>query len=193
MLSSAQLATRAQQLDESLAKYAITRDAGYRERAAELRAAIGVELEQLAALELEEDEAAALATVGRQWLDARAATSAVAVPGRASAAGQEAAHRALEAFTLAVADLGNRARVVMRARVAAASDAADRAQRLSLLLAALATLLALFSALMLSRAIVDHCAASCGAPKRSRRAALTIVSHQSAAQSLHWWPGRSMG
>lgn len=155
VLSSAQLAMRAQQLDESLAKYAITRDAGYRERAADLRAAIGVELEQLSALGLRGDEAVALAAVSRLWLDARAASSAVAAQGRASPAGLEAAQRALETFALAVTDLGNRARTVMRDRVAAASDAAARAQRLSLLLAALASLLALLSALMLSRAIVE--------------------------------------
>jgi signal transduction histidine kinase len=155
VLSSAQLTTRAQQLDESLAKYAITRDAGYRERAADLRAAIGVELEQLNALELRDDEARALAVVGRAWVDARAASSAVAAQGRTTAAGLDAAQRALEAFTEAVTAFGVQARAGMRARVEAAADAADGAQRLSVLLAALALLLALLSALTLSRAIVE--------------------------------------
>ena len=144
---------RLAQLDETVAKFAITRDAGYLEKFAQLRLAFSVDQEQVLALPVSPAEGLALVALDREWRAVNAAAAAV---------DQRTPTRLLEQSRFRFDTLGERlnavheaSRATMRTQLAEAATAADRAKQLSwiALLAALA--LSIATAVGLMRSIAE--------------------------------------
>lgn len=138
VISASRQTARVARLEESAAKYAVTRDAGYLLQFDTVRAHFTVELDQWAALPASAEEARAIGSALETWAPLRHARPLE---------GQWATMRTpLTSVSLA-------AQGTMRARLALAADDAARATRLSWLAAAGALLLAIVTAWLLARSI----------------------------------------
>ncbi|BAH39233.1 MAG TPA: HAMP domain-containing protein [Gemmatimonas aurantiaca] len=156
VLAQARQNERIVSLDESLAKYAVTRDRGYLTKSATVRAEFSQELDNLLALPVNGMERQALRDVAHAWQQVNdiAARPALQAPGR-SAAAQNAMdlQRALDSLRLAGEALGDASQRAMREGAFASRAVADTAERVSWIAAAGALLVALISGLALRRSI----------------------------------------
>jgi signal transduction histidine kinase len=155
VLAASLQASRLRQLDESLAKFAVTRDRGYREKFIDVAAAFDAELEVTSALPATAVERDAVTAVAAAWREAqtsvaRAASAAALAPLQA-----DDARRALADVRGPAEALSEIARTAMRERLRESSDALNRATSLSWLAIALALLLAGGTAVMLVRSIAE--------------------------------------
>lgn len=156
VMLAARQGTRLAQLDENAAKYAVTRDAGYLAKFAELRTGFTVDLEQALALATTEAEGAPLRALAASWEDARAVADGMGDwrrGGPAVSAALETLRIRFEAMREALDASSEASQATMRARLAASSAAADRAERLSWIAAVVAVLLSLGTAVALVRSI----------------------------------------
>jgi two-component system sensor histidine kinase GlrK len=143
-------------LDATAAKFAVTHDAGYLRKIAQLRADFSRELRQAAALALSHDERAALAALNEAWAEfGRVADGFVATEGPVTAT-----PAALASFRNALVNLRARAdldgiasREAMRQRVAAAESEGDRAVEVAWFALALSLVVAVVTAVVLRRSI----------------------------------------
>lgn len=138
VISASRQLARVARLEESAAKYAVTRDAGYLFQFDTVRTQLTAELEQWAALPASDEEARAIAVTLAAWEPLRFAPATD---------GDWGAMRT----PLAAVSIG--AQQAMRARLALAADDAARATRLSWLAAAGALVLAVLTAWLLARSI----------------------------------------
>jgi signal transduction histidine kinase len=155
VLVSSRQSTRLTQLEENAAKYAVTRDLGYRDKFSQLMTDFAVDLEQLDALELAGGERGALAALVADWQLVRPVGAAFAAAPRVTSADLERVHRGVGTLHAGLERLADASRVAMRDRLATSAAAAERAAQLSWLAAALALLLAIGTAIGLMRAITE--------------------------------------
>lgn len=155
VLAASQQGSRLAQLDESLAKYAVTRDRGYLEKFQDVAAAFDAELEVAAALQATAGERRAVTEVAEAWREAQGPLSRASGGAALTPARTENARAALAAVRLPAEALSDVARAAMRERLRESAEAADRATSLSWLAIALALLLSGGTALMLVRSIAD--------------------------------------
>lgn len=156
VLAQARQSERIALLDETLAKYAITNDAGYLDKSRLLRAEFETELARTSALPVHQDERTALQSVGNAWrlVNSIAATFPRAESGvRVSAVRLSRMQVALDSLRMRVDALGAASQVIMRTRLDAANVDANRAERVSWIAAGSALLLAIVSGLALRRSI----------------------------------------
>ncbi len=153
ILASSAQGTRLAQLDETVAKYAVTRDAGYLAKFAQLREEFGVDLDQVLALSVSAPEGAALDALAREW---RGFTAEAAGLGRTTPTRALTPLRArFETLRARLDAVNDASRATMRTRLAASAAAADRAAQLSWLAAAVALLLSVATAVVLVRSIAE--------------------------------------
>jgi signal transduction histidine kinase len=158
VLAQARQNERIVSLDETLAKYAVTRDRGYLEKSATVRAEFSHELASLLALPVNGTERQALTEVADAWtrVNTMAEGSTVRRPGASTAAGSTMAFRqALDTLRLAVETLGDAAQSAMRDGALVSRTAADNVERVSWIAAAAALLVALVCGLLLRRSITN--------------------------------------
>jgi len=155
VLVSSRQSTRLTQLEENAAKYAVTRDAGYRDKFSQLMTDFAVDLEQLDALELAGGERASLAALVSEWQKVRPIGAAFAASRTVSSADLERVHLGVGALHAGLERLADASRVAMRDRLATSAAAAERAAQVSWLAAGIALLLAISTAIGLMRSITE--------------------------------------
>lgn len=164
LLAQVEQGTRLALLEETVAKYAITRDAGYLAKLGELRDEVTESLALLSRLSLDASEQNALRTLASSW-DALQDAGIVASP-PTTQRGADSLATYLSSLLPQVgamredADaLARAAQQTMRERLASASRESEQAVRLSWLAALVAALLVLITAILLRRAITAPLAA----------------------------------
>lgn len=155
VLSQARQSERVASLDETLAKYVITRDRGYLDKSTTLRIEFAEELARMHTLPMHADERRALADVERAWthVDETAARYERGTP-RATMNGSPGALRAaFDTLRVAIDALGDASQATMRGGLAATMVEVDTMEQVSWIVAGAALLFALISGLLLRRSI----------------------------------------
>ena len=145
VLAQARQNERIVSLDESLAKYAVTRDRGYLTKSASVRAEFSLELNNLLALPVNGMERHGLRDVARAWEQVtNIAARPVQQGTRRSTAAQNTMdlQRALDTLRSAGEALGDAPQRAMREGAFAARAVADTVERVSWMAAAAALLVA---------------------------------------------------
>ncbi|HEY0931294.1 MAG TPA: HAMP domain-containing sensor histidine kinase [Gemmatimonas sp.] len=156
VLAQARQNERIATLDETLAKYAVTRDRGYLAKSTSLREEFSAELTALLALPVNDGERDAMSRVATAWDRVNEVADRQDRPA-ARASAQAAAlaemRQALDTLRASVDALGDAAQTAMRDGAATARVSADNAERVSWIAAGAALLVALISGLLLRRSI----------------------------------------
>lgn len=158
VLSSARQSARLSELDEAAAKFAVTRDRGYLGHFDRIRTEFTAELGQWATLPVTMQEARAVETAQRTWSPMRAAAANLGSwsrPGANAADSLEALRLQLDAMRASTDAVSDAAQQTMYARLEQSVADADRAERVSYLAAVVALLLAVLTAVLLTRSITE--------------------------------------
>jgi signal transduction histidine kinase len=164
LLAQVEQGTRLALLEETVAKYAVTRDAGYLAKLDELRDEVTASLSSLDRMPLASTEQAALLTLSSSWEALQLAGIVSPPPTAGRGADSLATHLSgllpqVGAMREHADDLARAAQHTMRERLASASLESAQAVRLSWLAALVAALLVLVTALLVRRAITTPLAA----------------------------------
>ncbi len=157
VLAQARQSERVSMIDETAAKFAVTRDRGYLVKFAQLRDEFTAELADAAALPLNAEERGALTALHAAWDDVQpAADTFVASDGPAAVQlgpVLDELRRYLDPLREQTDAVGAVSQATMGLRLAGAADESARATRISWLAALTALLLAIVTALVLRRSI----------------------------------------
>ena len=153
VLSQARQGSRLALLEETAAKYVVTRDPGYLDKFTQLHEEFAAELADELALPLHAAERGALQRLDSAWVQA-GETAAAMSDARSGEVGRLAGWQPSFATLCELSDsVATASQATMRERLARSADESRRAERIAWIAAAAALLLAVITAVALRRAI----------------------------------------
>jgi len=158
--TSTEQVTRVAQLEETAAKYWVTRDRGYLDKFSQLAAAYDAELRQLQAMPLSSQERREIAVLAKQWtaleMPARRLSFFVRLgPSPQMQDSLAALQQSLSALQTQTQLVGEASQAVMQSRLASSANAASAAERISWIATVGILLLSVLVSALIARSISE--------------------------------------